>query len=195
LATIYVARHGQTDWNAHDIVQGQCQSLLNEVGHFEAYSLMHQLAGASFSSIISSDLKRAQQTAGIVALAHVGISVQSDPRLRECSYGLLEGLSSLEINTIRGTCTDEEAWEKYKIELPLNVAERFVAVLDDCESKSGTTLLLTHSGVMESYLEMSQHFSSLTHPKLVIQNTSYFIIRNREGVRVELDTSNLVSAY
>lgn len=66
--TLYIARHGQTEWNAKGILMGQKDSPLTDLGVQQACDLAKELANVHFDAIFSSDLLRAQRTAQIVKL-------------------------------------------------------------------------------------------------------------------------------
>lgn len=89
---IVIARHCQTDWNARHKVQGRTDIPLNEVGRAQAVALAAKVAREGVTRIICSDLSRAFETARIVGAA-VGAPVETDERLRECSFGIVEGIS------------------------------------------------------------------------------------------------------
>ncbi len=94
-STIYLARHGETDYNRNRIVQGRgVNSQLNATGHAQAERLAARLADVRLDAIYSSPLTRARQTAQKVR------EHQSEPvpplrllsGLEEISWGELEGL-------------------------------------------------------------------------------------------------------
>ncbi|KQR64766.1 histidine phosphatase family protein [Frigoribacterium sp. Leaf172] len=60
-------RHGQTDWNLNDKLQGSSDIPLNETGRGQAIEAAGLLAGADWSAIVSSPLGRARETARIIA--------------------------------------------------------------------------------------------------------------------------------
>ena len=94
--SVYLARHGQTAYNRIGRFQGQQQIALDETGRAQARELAEQLAGVPFDAVFSSDLKRAHETAELVAAPH-GVPVVTDPELREIDVGSWSGLTRAEI--------------------------------------------------------------------------------------------------
>ena len=88
--TLFLVRHGETVDNANKIMQGQTQGQLNEEGVRQAQQLRERLAGTSIDAVVSSDLKRAVDTARIVAGPH-GLEVVTTPLLRERDWGSFTG--------------------------------------------------------------------------------------------------------
>ena len=95
--TLLLIRHGETEWNRDRRFQGHGDSPLTAKGRTQTEALGQRLAATPFNVLLSSDLGRARETAAIIA-GHTGHTVQTDPRLRERHYGVLEGL---DITTIR----------------------------------------------------------------------------------------------
>jgi len=90
-------RHGRTAWNAAGRLQGQSDIELDEIGHQQIELAAQVLAGAfPDAAILTSDLKRAQQTAAVISQL-TGQPVTVDERLRERSFGEWEGLERTEI--------------------------------------------------------------------------------------------------
>ena len=90
MTTLYLTRHGETVDNANKIMQGQVQGELNEVGIRQAEALRDELAEVHFDAFVASDLKRAIDTARIVAEPH-GLEVVTTPLLRERDWGSFTG--------------------------------------------------------------------------------------------------------
>ena len=93
---LLVLRHGQTDWNVDQRIQGQLDIPLNGHGHWQAERLASALAGEDLHAVYSSDLQRAAGTAAALARAS-GLAVQTDTGLRERAFGDFEGVSFREI--------------------------------------------------------------------------------------------------
>ena len=96
MTTLLLARHGETDWNRERRLQGGTDTELNDLGRAQARVLAAELDDVELAAIYSSDLRRARETAEIVAAAK-GLRVHTDRGLRERSFGSWEGLTRDEI--------------------------------------------------------------------------------------------------
>jgi probable phosphoglycerate mutase len=98
--TLWLIRHGETDWNAVRRFQGHLDVPLNERGRAQARLLAARLGLEHrtwrFAALCTSDLARAQDTA-IEASATTGVPLSTRPGLRERHYGILSGLTPAEI--------------------------------------------------------------------------------------------------
>ena len=95
--TLLVVRHGQSEWNALGLMQGQTADIpLTDLGHAQAAAGAAELAALGPGALISSDLLRARQTAEHCARA-TGLPITVTPALREQGYGVLEGRPSREL--------------------------------------------------------------------------------------------------
>ena len=63
---LYLVRHGQTEFNVQERIQGLCDSGLTEKGRADAAKLAKALADVDFKEVYASTLGRAIQTAEIV---------------------------------------------------------------------------------------------------------------------------------
>ncbi|OZC91677.1 histidine phosphatase family protein [Rhodococcus sp. 06-412-2C] len=96
---LILLRHGQTEYNATDRMQGQLDTDLSELGRTQAKTAAAELATREPIRIVSSDLRRALDTA--VALGDAaGVSVTQDERLRETHLGEWQGLTHTEVDDI-----------------------------------------------------------------------------------------------
>lgn len=90
MLTLVLTRHGHTDRSEPDQYLGQTIDIpLSVRGRADATLLRDRLAGVHFDRVISSPLRRARETAGIIAPDAL---VETDPRLAEADYGDWEGI-------------------------------------------------------------------------------------------------------
>lgn len=85
---IYLTRHGETEWNKQDRVQGILDSPLTEEGIEMAKTLSQLSKDIKFDKVYSSDLKRAEDTAKIIAPDN---EIITTPYLREIDVGNWSG--------------------------------------------------------------------------------------------------------
>ena len=91
MTEICLVRHGQTDWNFQEIIQGREDIPLNEVGKKQASQSAAALQEETWDIIISSPLIRAQETANEIAKT-VGLqSILLDERFVERNFGEASG--------------------------------------------------------------------------------------------------------
>ncbi|UVI33027.1 histidine phosphatase family protein [Paenibacillus spongiae] len=138
-------RHGTTDWNAERRAQGQSDIPLNAAGRIQAHALSERLKNEQWDVIFSSDLSRAKETADIVAAA-LGVSIHTDPRLREIHKGETEGTTLEERVTRWG-----EHWEK----MPLGMEDEQSAaargtsfIAEIAEAFRGKSILVVSHGAL-----------------------------------------------
>ncbi len=91
-----LVRHGLTEWNLSRRFQGHADVPLNNAGRLQAEALAKRLAGEQLCAIYTSDLQRAQDTAQEIANVRRS-AITAEPRLREISFGVWEGLTYAEI--------------------------------------------------------------------------------------------------
>lgn len=87
---LYITRHGQTDWNTENRIQGRTDIPLNALGVEQAEILRDELADMHFDRVYSSPLSRAFQTAQIITAKH-NLDIVRDDRIIEGDFGKLEG--------------------------------------------------------------------------------------------------------
>jgi alpha-ribazole phosphatase len=157
MTTIWLIRHGTPD-----DVNGRCYGhqdvALSPEGKEQALDVSARLARESISQIYSSDLRRAFETANIIAEPH-GLSVQTVPDLREMHFGDLEGLTYEEIQERRPdifqlwmTCPTETQFPNGECFRDLNV--RVMRALDQVLARhNGESIaIVAHAGVIRLLL-------------------------------------------
>lgn len=90
MTILFLIRHGETVDNVAQIMQGQTQGCLTEHGREQAEEVAARLAKEKIDAIVSSDLRRAIQTAEIISTRH-GLPVSVTPLLRERDWGSFTG--------------------------------------------------------------------------------------------------------
>jgi broad specificity phosphatase PhoE len=145
VTTILLARHGETDWNRDGIWQGWADPPLNETGRRQARELAEQLRDVPFDAVYASDLRRASETAAIVAAPH-GVPIVVDADLREIDIGSWSGLTRAEIEARfpNGERPDGETREQHAARV-LAAVERIAR-----ENPGRRVLLVTHGGTMRA---------------------------------------------
>jgi broad specificity phosphatase PhoE len=127
--TLYIVRHGETDWNAQGLVQGHTDRPLNETGKKQAQELGNTLKDVHFEAAFSSDLLRAKQTAEIIALEHK-LAVEATKVLREQYFGKLEGMHFLEFRKLFREYDDLSTVERVRLRVEdMETAEEAVSRL------------------------------------------------------------------
>jgi probable phosphoglycerate mutase len=147
---LIVWRHGQTPWNAADRIQGHADIDLDDVGRAQAGAAAAHLAQCHPDAIVSSDLRRAADTAGALAAA-TGLPVHYDIRLRERSHGEWEGMLGAEVSAAH-----PEAYARWRRGEPVGMcgvedldvlAARVAAAVTDATDRvasGGTVVVVTH---------------------------------------------------
>lgn len=95
MGIIYIARHGETEWNAQQRIQGHTDVALSERGRAQAQMLADRLADTPLAAAYASDLQRAANTARAV-IGDRNIPLTLTPALREYHKGIFEGLTPAE---------------------------------------------------------------------------------------------------
>ncbi|PSQ52731.1 MAG: histidine phosphatase family protein [Bacteroidetes bacterium QH_10_64_37] len=90
--TLYLVRHGETEHNRRNIIQGGgVDSELNAAGRAQAEALAQRLRSVSFDALYASTLRRARQTADILARPHEPLTRTHLHDLSEMDWGVFEG--------------------------------------------------------------------------------------------------------
>jgi 2,3-bisphosphoglycerate-dependent phosphoglycerate mutase len=132
-------RHGETDWNAQGLSQGNVDIPLNETGLAQARSAALLLRNRGIKCVISSPLGRARVTAEAAA-AELGLPVQIDDGLREVAFGVQEGkpMSEWFQYWVDGVLTPEGA-ESFPA-----LTKRAVAAINRCTERPPVVLVVGH---------------------------------------------------
>jgi len=159
MTTIYLVRHGQTEWNVKDLLQGVSDSPLTEKGVDEIKKLAKELSKIQFDLIFSSDLLRAKKTAEILALEH-NLTVETTKLLRERFFGHLEGKSNDEYRKWAKAFKDLTDKERFSakistdIESDEEIVTRLIQFLREIAigNPGKKILAVSHGGLIKSFL-------------------------------------------
>lgn len=158
---LVMLRHGQTDFNLGSRMQGQLDIELSELGRAQAAAAAEVLAKRQPLLIMSSDLRRAYDTAVVVG-ERTGLWPRADQRLRETHLGDWQGLTHEQIDSqapgARLAWRDDATWAPHGGESRVDVASRampLVAELVAGEPEWGTldeparpVVLVAHGGLI-----------------------------------------------
>lgn len=138
-------RHGETDWNAQNLSQGNVDIPLNETGLAQARSAALLLRNRGITSIISSPLSRAKVTADIAGKT-LGLPVDVEPDLREVAFGVQEGQPMSEWFTawVAGALTPAGA-ESFP-----DLTRRGVAAINRCTARPPVVLVVAHGALFRA---------------------------------------------
>lgn len=155
--TLYLVRHGQTDWNVSRTIQGQKDIPLNKVGESQAAALSDKLKSIHFDALFSSDLLRAKRTAEILnlerQLAHVTTNA-----LRERYFGAYEGKkmddSFSKLHSLLEKYKTHPHFEESKVETSDSLTSRALTFIREISvAYAGqSVLLVTHGDLMITHL-------------------------------------------
>ncbi len=150
---IYLVRHAQSEFNEKGIFQGRLDSDLTPLGFVQAKMVANFLAGENIEAIISSPQRRAYKTALTIGDV-LGIEVEIDERIREMSFGVLEGKNFWELfNNERDMML---SWLKNPVKNPLPTQEpmesfekRLLSFMEDIKKrKEDRIAVVGHGGTL-----------------------------------------------
>jgi 2,3-bisphosphoglycerate-dependent phosphoglycerate mutase/probable phosphoglycerate mutase len=157
LRRLVLLRHGQTDYNVAGRMQGHIDSKLTDEGVEQASSAAPEIARLTPDRLISSDLRRAVDTADLVAAA-CGRPVKLDARLRETHLGEWQGRTVAEIEEAWpgaiATWRSDPAWAPPGGESRIEVVRRSLPVVEELDDEYGpngpetTVVLVAHGGLI-----------------------------------------------
>ncbi len=135
-------RHGETDWNLRDVVQGQQDVPLNATGRAQARAARELLARCEVATICSSPLARALETARIVQAA------------RDCPLEIIDGLKEFGLGKKEGAPNGAwlRDWQRGAVvpegaEPYGRFIERALAAVNEALTRPGPVLIVSHGGV------------------------------------------------
>jgi alpha-ribazole phosphatase len=195
VTTLFLARHGETDWNRDGRWQGQTDTPLNARGREQARALAERLGEEPISAVYASDLARAAETAEIVA-RRLGAPVSTDSRLRELHFGSWEGLTTMEIeerfpDEVARWRADDGSGAFAGGESYVEMGRRVVEALADIAAAhpSDAVLVILHGGPIRGLLAHANGVTYGEQRRLRAQVANCDVIRvaARDGIFTPVD--------
>jgi 2,3-bisphosphoglycerate-dependent phosphoglycerate mutase len=180
-----MVRHGESTWNVLGLIQGHADGpALTDKGRRQSAQVAEQFRQVRVGAIYSSDLSRAQETAAFVGKA-LGLSVATDPALRERCFGSYEGLPLSALDTVdSGICGDQvidgtarpDGGESLD-----EVYERVGSFLERIqgEHRGGDVILVSHGGAIRAMRAFCAGVPMKGTPWDVVPNGSVSPIRQQ----------------
>jgi broad specificity phosphatase PhoE len=164
VTTILLARHGETDWNRDNRFQGRADPPLNAAGRKQARALAEALSGEPLAAVYTSPLRRASETAEIVAAPH-GLRVEPVDGLREVDVGSWEGLTRADLEQRqpeqfrRWLVEHEQGWEDGETyeEMGRRVLPALLALAE--RHRGERVLAVTHGGPIRAAIAAAEGIS------------------------------------
>lgn len=190
MPTIYLVRHGQTDWNAAERLQGQEDTPLNETGRVQAARNGEVLKGLIGDppafDFVSSPLARTRETMEIVrsVMELPPDGYRTDARLMEINFGDWQGYTWEELHWEKPeeaaqrfkdawtTVAPGEGGESYAI-LSARALAWMEAVLQD-------TVVVTHGGISRCIRGALENLPETDIPHLPVPQDKVLMIRERK---------------
>ena len=157
---VYIARHGQTAWNAEARLQGQADTDLNAVGRQQATANGHRLAELISDvrdfDFVASPMRRTRETMERIraAMKFDPLAYRTDIRLIEVNFGDWQSFTFAELETQSPGAKRSRARDKWNFQPPGDGAESYQMLLERVkpyfDGIDRRTICVTHGGVMRT---------------------------------------------
>jgi len=191
--TIVLVRHGETDWNRDRRFQGQADIVLNETGRAQVRALAAELVRETFSIVYTSPLRRAAESAEILAAA-LELEVRPCDALMEIHVGSWSGLTVTEAATQfpdghRRWLDSRAGWEDGETydELGMRVVEGLRRI--GAAHLDAHVLAVTHGGPIRAILAAIRGLS------FEASRDEIAFVENCEAVRVTIQDGVLEAVH
>ncbi|WP_273127517.1 histidine phosphatase family protein [Bacillus weihaiensis] len=166
MLTIYLTRHGETEWNKENRLQGSKDSPLTNKGKSNAVLLGEKLKNIELHAIYTSTSERAVQTAKLIRLERQ-MPITMTPDLGEIHFGAWEGMNKEEIKSLDSTSEYVKFWsephtynhEPHQGESLAEFKKRIITVF--CKiiesNPTGHILIVTHAVVIRAIMSYTMN--------------------------------------
>lgn len=164
MSTLWFVRHGSTAWSERHRLQGWAPIGLSARGIDEAHEIGRVAAALGVRRILASPLRRARETARIVA-RYVRTSVHVTPELRELNYGALTGCTTEDLRTCNPLLA--AAWQQQPWQVRFaathgaleDLATALAGLMAEPRAPLPPTLCITHGHVIRVALTLRQELA------------------------------------
>jgi broad specificity phosphatase PhoE len=182
--TLYLVRHGETDWNREARYQGQRDIALNETGRAQALRNGEILRAAgvevSTADFVSSPLSRARETMRILR-AEMGLEPDTyriNPAIKELNYGHWEGQLATDLPErdpagVAAKAADPFGWRPDGGE---SYADLSLRIADWMQTIDRTTVAVTHGGVSRVARGLVLGLDTHTVPTLAVPQDQVLVL-------------------
>ena len=193
---LIITRHGETDWNKKELLQGHSDTDLSEVGKEQAENLAKALLKYSIDKIYCSDLKRCKQTIAPFLKLKKEIPIEYTSEIRERNFGKFEGKKKEEmieefkkkgytLNTLKIPGLESFMEVRKRI---LNFVEKIFK-----KEKGKNILLVMHGGIKFALMmELFKLDLDWSNTKYKARNTAISIIDIKEDGKHEAKLLNSI---
>jgi len=181
---LYIARHGETDWNLAHRLQGWTDRPLDDTGRRQAMELAESLKGVHLDAIYSSTLSRSRDTAQAVAAG--SLTVKSLPGLRERNYGKFQGGSDTDPDYLKRVNAWDDAMDGGETLTQLLARARESLALIRREHPSGNVLIVSHRITNQMILRALMDLTPEQAVKIEQGNDEVYLVEIDPGAKPRL---------
>ena len=193
--TIYLIRHGETEWNEKRLIQGHSDIPLNKNGKLQSKQLGEKLKDIYFEAVFSSDLIRARRTAEIITIEKK-LAVVTTKALRERMFGRFEGKHINELRKVLGEMMvisriKQKKLTLYDIENDEDIVTRLIPFIREVAVayQGKNVLMVSHGGLIRAFLDHIG-FKMPKYSEKPMKNAGYLIIES-DGVEFNIKQEKL----
>ena len=190
MTKLYLIRHGLTEWNVQNRMQGMKDIPLCEEGVRQALDLSDRFKETKIGAIYSSDLTRAYNTALLIAKHH-SIAVNKDKLLRELHFEEWEGKTLNELKNLK----EFNHWKKYPHTFTFpdgkclkDIQDKIINFVERIIKKhiDENIFIISHGGSLKLIILGLMGFDISFYNKFTLYNASVSIIDIKEDKNVLL---------
>lgn len=163
---IYFSRHGETDWNVSERIQGQAEVDINERGRAQADrngDMLKSLVGDGTGyDFVASPMRRTRETMERIR-TRMGVdpkAYRTDPRLMEVNFGDWQGFMMEDIAATGRELVDARARDKWNFVPPGKPAESYAILAERVgqwlDETHIPTVCVTHGGCLRALFKIVQ---------------------------------------